>query len=413
MRRSERAAVRPRAAGIDKVGSSHQGLEPSLIGSCKVSGKKLETRLERDVLGQIEVPANAYWGPRTARWLGGRRQDQTFKSRQNFHPYLIEGLSILYKARLKADRDTSTSEPTLNRIKAQVCDEILSGQWRNEFVVTPTISADGAALLDNMEEVVERRALEIVGNLPGAENSSPSLIESRLPDVLHKEDSFMTGAKLALLIASREMSQALLDLERLLRRKSLEFEKALRARGLESQNELALARDFNAFGNAAGRHLQRLHLVEERLVELSIKAINRDSRLRLLQELQVLTGFKLKLGEESGLGTHTQAGAADILGASSYIRDLANELLRLALGLSTMTEIRGSLAVLASLQLSAVQVLALDFACATAIREPIVSPGERTFAQALAVQAAVEAFCNLSGAIKFFNQEYLLSAALD
>jgi aspartate ammonia-lyase len=355
---------------------------------------------------------SAYWGPRTARWLGGRRQDQTFKSRQNFHPYLIEGLSTLYKARLKADRGESLNEPTFSRVKAQVCDEILSGQWRNEFVVTPTSSADGAALLDNLEEVVERRALEIVGNLPGAIHSSTSLIENNLPDVLFKEDSFMTGAKLALLTASREMAQALLDLERLLRRKSLEFEKALRARGLESRSELALARDFNAFGNAAGRHLQRLHLVDERLVELSIKAANKESRGKLLEELQLLTGFKLRLGEESGLGSHTQAAAADILSASSFIRDLANELLRVALGLSTLTAVTGSVPVLASLQLNAISVLALDFAAATAIREPIVSTGDRTFAQALAAQAILEAFCNLSAAIKYFNQEYLLTATL-
>jgi aspartate ammonia-lyase len=382
------------------------------VGSCKVSSKKLETRLERDSLGQIEVPISAYWGPRTARWLGGRRPDQTFKSRQNFHPYLIEGLSTLYKARLKVDHGQSPTEPTFSRIKSQVCDEILSGQWRNEFVVSPTSSADGAALLDNMEEVVERRALEIVGNLPGAGNSSTSLIENNLPDVLLREDSFMTGAKLALLIASREMAQALLDLERLLRRKSLEFEKALRARGLDSSSELALARDFNAFGNAAGRHLQRLHLVEERLVELSIKAASKESRCAMLQELQQLTGFKLKAGEESGLGSHTQAGAADILSASSFIRDLSNELLRLALGLSTLKAVTGNVSVLASLQLNAISVLALDFAAATAIREPIVSTGERTFAQALAAQATVEAFCNLSAAIKYFNQEYLLIATL-
>ena len=53
-----------------------------------------------------------------------------------------------------------------------------------------------------------------------------------------------------------------------------------------------------------------------------------------------------------------------------------------------------------------------DFAAATAMREPIVSMEGRTFAQALAAQATVEAFCNLSAAIKYFNQEYLLTAAL-
>jgi len=381
-------------------------------GSCKVSGKKLETRWERDALGEIEVPVSAYWGPRTARWIAGRRQDPTFKGRQYFHPYLIEGLCTLYKARLRVDRQQSINEPTFNRIKAQVCDEILSGQWRNEFVVTPTSSADGLALLDNLEEVVERRALEIIGNLPGAGESAPSLIENNLSDVLLKEDSFMTGAKLALLIAAREMAQALLDLERLLRRKSLEFEKALRSRGRETSSDLALARDFNAFGNAAGRHLQRLNQLEERLLELSVKADSKEARATLLQELHNLGGFKVKAGEEFGLGTHTQAAAADILSASSFVRELANELMRLALGLGGLTAVRSSLPVLASLQLNAISVLALDFAAATAIREPIVSTGERTFAQALAAQAVVEAFCNLSQVIKYFNQEYLLGATL-
>jgi aspartate ammonia-lyase len=239
------------------------------------------------------------------------------------------------------------------------------------------------------------------------------LIEKNLPDVLLKEDSFMMGTKLGLLIATRELAQALLDLERLLRRKSLEFEKALRARGLETNSELALARDFNAFGNAAGRHLQRLHLVEERLLELSIQAPNKEARAQLLHELHLLTGFKVRPGEESGLGSHTQAAAADILSASSFVRDLASELLRLALGLSTLSSVTSAVPVLASLQLSAISALALDFACATAVREPIVSSTARTFAHGLAAQATVEAFCNLSQAIKHFNQDYLLSATLD
>lgn len=391
-------------------------------GSCKVSSKKFETRWERDALGEIEVPVGAYWGPRTARWVAGRRQDPTFRGRQYFHPYLIEGLSTLYKARLKVDREKALDEPTFSRIKAQVCDEILSGQWRNEFVVTPTSSADGQALLDNLEEVVERRALEIIGNLPSlvqagdsplsASAGSHSLMESQLPDGLLKEDSFMAGTKLALLMAAREMAQALLDLERLLRRKSLEFEKTLRSRGLESTTALALARDFNAFGNAAGRHLQRLHLVEDRLLEISVKSPNKELRLRVLQELTNLTGFKIRAGEEAGLGSHTQAAAADLLSASSFVRDLANELMRLALGLISLNSVKSSTPVLASLQLNAISVLALDFAAATAIREPIVHVGERTFAQALAAQATVEAFCNLSQAIKYFNQEYLLGAVL-
>ncbi|MBU6450711.1 MAG: hypothetical protein KGS72_02955 [Cyanobacteria bacterium REEB67] len=381
-----------------------------------MSSKKLETRLERDSEGEIEVPISAYWGPRTARWLGGRRLDPAFKNRETFHPYLIEGLSTLYKARLKIDREQNLHEPTFSRIKAQVCDEILSGQWRHEFVVTPTSSADGLALLDNLEEVVERRALEIIGNLPAlGESSSPGgqgLLEKNLRKVLLKEDSFMVGSKLALLTAAREMSQALLDLERLLRRKSLEFEKALRGRGLESNSELALAREFNAFGNAAGRHLQRLRLVEERLLELSLKAPSRESRASLLDELQHLTGFKVKAGEEAGLGSHTQSSAADLLSASSFIRDLSCEISRLVLGLNTLSDVVSRVPVLATLQLTALAALSLDSAAACAIREPIVGSGERTFAQALAAQAVLEAFCSLSQAIKYFNQDYLLGANL-
>jgi aspartate ammonia-lyase len=401
-------------------------------GGLKVSSKKLETRLERDHLGEIEVPMAAYWGPRTARWLGGRRLDPAFKSRESFHPYLIEGLSTLYKARLRLDRELSASgangkagnidEPTFNRIKAQVCDEILSGQWRNEFVVTPTSSADGVALLENLEEVVERRALEIIGNLPAAGMTpafDPGAKSGGMRELVLKEDSFMAGTKLALLTAGREMASALLDLERLLRRKSLEFEKLLRSRGFEAESELALAREFNSFGNAAGRHLQRLHVVEERLLELSLKTPTKEGRARLLQEIQALTGFKVKAGEEAGLGNYTQAAAADVLSASSFVRDLAAELSRLVLGLSTLRAVQSKVPVLTTLHLTTLSVLALDQAVVNALREPILVKGPngqstpiRNFAQALAAQAVLEAVCNLSQAIKYFNQDFLLTATL-
>ena len=91
-----------------------------------------DTRIEKDTLGEVRVPANALYGAQTQRAvenypISGLRE----------HPVFIRAFILLKKAAALANRDLETLEPRLADAIVRACDEILTDEWRyrDQFVV--------------------------------------------------------------------------------------------------------------------------------------------------------------------------------------------------------------------------------------------------------------------------------------
>ncbi len=244
--------------------------------------KKPELRIEADELGEMEVPMQALWGVRTARWLSRSRAGAMQYQETRLHPLMVEALALIYKARLAVARageaGSNGTEPgaiqATASLKGQVLDEILHGQFKDQLLVDLRLSPLGEAVLDNLNEVVEGRARELLG-LKAHEDRQETqnkggLAASRLP--LTGASHFLAGVRLAANLALRDLEATLLDLERLVRRQSLTLEKSLRQMGRASQEELAPATVFSLFGNAAERNLKRLKETRHKLLELALDA---------------------------------------------------------------------------------------------------------------------------------------------
>jgi len=353
--------------------------------------KKLELRLESDALGEIQVPAQAHWGTRTARWL------EHFKAvegrlQETAHPLLVDGLLLVFKAKLALAREAG-EKSNLARVKSQVCDEILNGQWREELVVDPLLSPSGEALFDNINEFVSGRAAEILGLRP-AELAADKDLD------LDGQDSYVVGTKLALLVASRELSSALLDLERLLRRKSLEIEKSLRALGLEEEPQLRSARDFNNFGTTAERVIRRLAEGRERLLEISFRG-ERLYRENLIRELSLNSGFKLRAGEGIIGNGFVNASLADLLTFSSILKELAIELGKVCQNLARLTDLKNDSPAPAALQSICIKVISADLAVSLALQSSLGTSGAP--ALTLAANSLLQSIDQIRTAIRAFN----------
>lgn len=409
-----------------------------------MSTKKLAKVLE-DSFGPVEIPAQAHWGCRTARWAEQSKQLEG-RFQESVHPLLLDGLLQVFKAKLKLglakerDRDTSKSAEQANlagaereslipvadlaRIKSQVCDEMLNGQWRQEIIVDPLLSQGGEAILDNINEVVSGRSAEILGltyeelmekyppglssqngSVPNGPSQEGSLQSSGELD-LNGQDLFIASVKLALITATRELSSALLDLERLLRRKSLELEKQLRELNREEEDQLLAAREFNNFGNAAERAMRRLTEARERLLELSFRGDRYrkqdKDKAAMVSELTFNTGLKFKLGEEMIGSGHVTSALADLAGVTTIIKELALDLVKVGQCLRQLADINCDSTAVAALLTSCLQVQGSELTICLALQSNL--PPNGAPALALASNTLLKTIDQLRAAVRNFNK---------
>src|SRR5213595_3867417 len=120
------------------------------------------TRMERDPLGELPVPADALWGI------------QTERARQNFPisnlrplPAFVDACIGIKKAAALTHRETGRLDPKLADAIIRAADEVLAGGHRDQFVVDPYQAGAGTSHNMNCNEVLANRANELLGGKRG------------------------------------------------------------------------------------------------------------------------------------------------------------------------------------------------------------------------------------------------------
>lgn len=124
--------------------------------------KTMEYRIEKDSLGEVQVPANAYWGSQAERSL------QLFPiSGLTEHPRMIEAYVLLKKACAQANTELGLLDPEVGSAIVQAAEEILAGRFRDQFPVDVFHMGAGTSFHMNVNEVLANRAEEILGGSLG------------------------------------------------------------------------------------------------------------------------------------------------------------------------------------------------------------------------------------------------------
>ena len=117
-----------------------------------------EYRIEKDTLGEIEVPNQRYWGAQTQRSL------QNFDiGGQKMPPAIIKAFAQLKKASALVNADLTDFPKEKADAISQVCDEIISGDLIEEFPLVVWQTGSGTQSNMNLNEVIANRATEILG----------------------------------------------------------------------------------------------------------------------------------------------------------------------------------------------------------------------------------------------------------
>jgi aspartate ammonia-lyase len=259
-----------------------------------------KTRIERDFLGTLNVPEDAYWGIHTERAI------RNFPiSGCRVHASLIRALALVKKACCQANLETGH----LGREKAEAilaaCDEIAAGRLAEQFPVDALQGGAGTSSNMNINEVIANRAIEI----RKARKGDYSIIHP-LEDVnLHQStnDVYPTAIRIAAIYDLRLLSDALAHLQGAFQEKEKAFGKIVTIGRTELQEAVpvTLGAEFSAFAEAFSRDRWRTCKCEERLrvVNLGGTAVGtgltapRDYIFLVIEKLRDVTGLGLARGE--------------------------------------------------------------------------------------------------------------------
>ncbi|MBV8215196.1 MAG: class II fumarate hydratase, partial [Verrucomicrobia bacterium] len=118
----------------------------------------IETRIEKDSLGEVKVPADRLWGAQTQRSL------EHFSIGKDLIPReMITAYAILKKAAANANHADKRLDERRHQLIVEVCDEILAGQHHDMFPLHVWMTGSGTQFNMNVNEVISNRCCQLAG----------------------------------------------------------------------------------------------------------------------------------------------------------------------------------------------------------------------------------------------------------
>jgi fumarate hydratase, class II len=149
-------------------------------------------RIEKDTMGQVNVPADKYWGAQTER----SRNNFKIGPAASMPLEIVYGFAYLKKAAAYANCDLGVLSAEKRDLIAQVCDEILQGKLDNQFPLVIWQTGSGTQSNMNVNEVIANRAQELAGRKIG-EGEKAIQPNDDVNKSQSSNDTFPTGMHIA------------------------------------------------------------------------------------------------------------------------------------------------------------------------------------------------------------------------
>jgi len=289
-----------------------------------------DTRTEIDSLGPIEVPANALYGAQTARAVANFPISGPRTS-----PFLIRALAMIKRAAAEANQELGLITTEQGSAIAQATQEVIDGQYHDQFVVDVFQAGAGVSLHMNTNEVVANRANSILG--------APLGTYSKVHPNDHvnygqsTNDVFPTAMRLATLLALESLYPVLYGLTGSFASKAEEFTDVLKSGRTHMQDAtpITLGQEFAAYAVAVRRAAGFIKGAAEAAKELGLGGsavgtglnTHPDYRQRAIANLRRISGLDLKAAEDLRYAMQSNACMAEVSGA---LRTLALEVIRIS-----------------------------------------------------------------------------------
>ena len=288
------------------------------------------TRTERDALGSLEVPRDVYYG------IQARRAQINFPISGLFMPgEMVEGMVLIKKAAAQTNAETGRLSEEIRDAVVLACDEVMAGQWRDQFIVDVFQMGAGTAFHMNCNEVLANRAGEILGDDKGSYKRVHPHDHVNLGQSTN--DVFPAAIRIAALsLLQKKFFPALDGVTEALDEKSVEFDDVLKSgrTHLQDAAPIRLGQELRAYASSLGGGELFLRHAARSLEELGIggsavgTGLNTTTEYAktMIRTLSDLTGWPLRLSADMREAMQSMRAFSEV---SSALRNLAAETTRI------------------------------------------------------------------------------------
>ena len=226
-------------------------------------------RAEKDLLGDKQIPVDAYYGVQTARAL---ENFQISGVLINHYPGFVEAWAIVKLAAARANTDVGAMKPETLAAIEKACQAVLDGKYHDQFVVDWYQGGAGTSTNMNANEVLANIALELSGHKKG----EYQFVEphDHLNMSQSTNDSYPTAIKVAFLLRNDKLIEELHKLVASFRRKGDAYLKVVKMGRTEMQDAvpMTVGQEFHAFAAALEGEIQLLRDAEKYLYAVNMGA---------------------------------------------------------------------------------------------------------------------------------------------
>lgn len=215
----------------------------------------MRTRKESDSVGTLNIPQDAYYGVQTLR---GFENFQISGVKVNYD--FIKNITLIKKAAAKTNGRYGYIPQDIANAILTACDEILEGQWADQFITDALQGGAGTTMNMNVNEVIANRATEILGGKKGEYICHPN---DHVNHAQSTNDVIPSAGKLTVLKLADDLLENLEILIQALFDKAQEFDGILKMgrTQLEDAVPIRLGQEFHAYASALKRDYKRIKSV--------------------------------------------------------------------------------------------------------------------------------------------------------
>src|SRR5664280_2519928 len=291
---------------------------------------KTAVRIETDSMGDMQVPADGYYGAQTARAV------ENFPiSNRRFSRGFIKALGLIKQHAARASASLGLLPPGIAKAIGEAAAEVVEGRWDDQFVVDVFQTGSGTSTNMNANEVIANRASEILGGERGDRSVHPN---DHVNLGQSSNDVIPTAIHIAALEGvTGELLPALQELHRALAAKALEFQDILKIgrTHLQDATPIRLGQEFSGYARQVEQDIGRLGELESSLSELALggtavgTGINThaDFARRTIESIAEASGLKLR---EAANHFSAQGAIDTLVAASGAMKTTAVSLIKIA-----------------------------------------------------------------------------------
>lgn len=293
--------------------------------------KAQEFRTEKDSLGELQVPANAYYGVQTQRAVNNFPIS-------GLKPYraFVWSMAAIKRSAAIVNGDLGLLDEKLAKAIAKAATEVMDGKWDEQFVVDPFQAGAGTSHNMNTNEVIASRANEILG-FKLTDKDKPVRSNDHVNMAQSTNDTIPTAIRVGALWRLNELVEVLRGLVTALRAKQHDWDHIVKSGRTHLQDAvpIRLGQEFGGYATAVERNIEKILMAAEGLKRLGIggtatgTGLNAHTEYHKRMVIQLGKFLKMKLSTSDDL-FESMNSMQDVVFFSGALRSLAQDLIRIA-----------------------------------------------------------------------------------